>query len=97
MEDLVGEVPYERYGNEFPLLVKFIDSNDSLSIQVHPDDALATRRGLGHGKSEMWYILEAEPGAEIIDGFKHKLDVKTYLEFQEKDKLREIMNTEKVH
>ncbi len=97
MEDLVGEAAFERYGNEFPLLIKFIDSNDSLSIQVHPDDALAARRGIGNGKSEMWYILEAEPGAEIISGFNRKMDVKTYLEFLERNKLTEILNREIAH
>jgi mannose-6-phosphate isomerase len=95
MEDLVGEDVFERYGNEFPLLIKFIDSNDALSIQVHPDDALAARRGLGNGKSEMWYILEAEPGAEVISGFNRKIDEKTYLEFVEKNKIIEILNKEK--
>lgn len=97
MEDLVGEVAYERYGNEFPLLIKFIDSNDSLSVQVHPDDMLASKRGIGNGKSEMWYILEAEPGAEIINGFNRKLDVKTYLKFLEKNNLTEVLNVEKAH
>jgi mannose-6-phosphate isomerase len=97
MEDLVGEATFERYGNEFPLLIKFIDSNDSLSIQVHPDDALAARRGIGNGKSEMWYILEAEPGAEIISGFNRKTDAKTYLEFLGKNRLTEILNTEKAN
>lgn len=97
MEDLVGEAAFDRYGNEFPLLIKFIDSNDSLSIQVHPDDALAARRGIGNGKSEMWYILEAEPGAEVISGFNRKTDEKTYLDFLEKNRLTEILNSEKAH
>ena len=97
MDDLVGEAAFDHYGNEFPLLVKFIDSNDSLSIQVHPDDRLAARRGIGNGKSEMWYILEAEKGAEIISGFRRKMDVKTYLEFLGKKRLTEILNSEKVH
>ncbi len=97
MDDLVGEAAFERYGNVFPLLVKFIDSNDSLSIQVHPDDALAARRGIGNGKSEMWYILNAEPGSEIINGFNRKMDVKTYIEFLNKNALPEILNTEKAH
>jgi mannose-6-phosphate isomerase len=95
MEDLVGEAAFNRFGNEFPLLVKFIDSNDSLSIQVHPDDELAARRGIGNGKSEMWYILEAEPGAEIISGFNRTMDAKTYLGFLEENRLIEILNTEK--
>ena len=97
MEDLVGEAAFDRNGTEFPLLIKFIDSNDSLSIQVHPDDALAAKRGIGNGKSEMWYILEAEPGAEVISGFNRKMDAKTYLEFLEKNKLTEILNSEKAH
>ena len=97
MEDLVGEVAYERYGNEFPLLIKFINSNDSLSVQVHPDDMLASKQRIGNGKSEMWYILEAEPGAEIINGFNRKLDVKTYLKFLEKNNLTEVLNVEKAH
>jgi mannose-6-phosphate isomerase len=97
MEDLVGEVAYERYGNEFPLLIKFIDSNDSLSVQVHPDDMLASKRGIGNGKSEMWYILEAEPEAEIINGFNRKLDIETYLDFLGKNNLIEILNFEKAH
>ena len=96
MEDLVGEGSFERFGNEFPILVKFIDSNDYLSIQVHPDDALASRRGLGNGKSEMWYILEAESGAEIISGFNRKTDAGSFLDFLERKKLKEILNVEKV-
>lgn len=95
MEDLVGESVFDRFGEEFPLLIKFIDSNDSLSIQVHPDDALAAKRGIGNGKSEMWYILEADPGAEIISGFNRKTDPKTYLDFLEKKKLTELLNTER--
>jgi mannose-6-phosphate isomerase len=96
MEDLVGEVSFQRYGNEFPILVKFIDSNDYLSIQVHPNDALAAKRGIGSGKSEMWYILEADPGAEIISGFNKKMDARSYLDFLERKNLKEILNIEKV-
>lgn len=69
MGDLVGEKNYEHYGNDFPLLIKVIDACDKLSIQVHPDDKLAQERGMSGGKSEMWYVMEAEKGAEIIDGF----------------------------
>ena len=95
MEDLVGELSFDKFGNEFPLLIKFIDSKQALSIQVHPNDELAARRGIGNGKSEMWYILESDPGSEIISGFNRKMDAKTYLEFLEKDKLTEILNSEK--
>ena len=96
MDDLVGEKVFEKFSNEFPILVKFIDSNDYLSIQVHPDDALAASRGIGSGKSEMWYILDAEPGAEIIDGFNRKTDREIYQQFLGNKRLKEILNVEKV-
>ena len=96
MDELVGEKIYERYANEFPILVKFIDANDWLSIQVHPDDALAARRNIGHGKTEMWYILDAGPGAELITGFNRKMNASAYLEFLKENRLKEILNFEKV-
>ena len=67
--DLVGRQVYSRFGNEFPLLVKIIDAAGDLSLQVHPDDALAARRHGCQGKTEMWYIIEADPGAQILAGF----------------------------
>lgn len=73
MGDLVGEKNYEHFGNDFPLLIKVIDANDRLSIQVHPDDELARQRGMAGGKSEMWYVMEAEADAEIIDGFESEV------------------------
>ena len=73
--ELIGSAPSERYGNTFPLLAKFIDAADKLSIQVHPDDAYAREHEAdsGHGKSEAWLILEAAPDAHIIWGFKDDL------------------------
>ncbi|MEI6173113.1 MAG: type I phosphomannose isomerase catalytic subunit [Bacteroidota bacterium] len=97
MDELVGEKVYLTYGNEFPILVKFIDANDYLSIQVHPDDALAARRNIGKGKTEMWYILDAEPEAELITGFNRKMDAAVYLEFLKQKRLKEVLNIEKVH
>lgn len=97
MDELVGEKVYLTYGNEFPILVKFIDANDYLSIQVHPDDALAARRNIGKGKTEMWYILDAEPEAELITGFNRKMDAGVYLEFLKQKRLKEVLNIEKVH
>ncbi|MBP5547538.1 MAG: class I mannose-6-phosphate isomerase [Bacteroidales bacterium] len=70
MDELIGEKNYRHFGNEFPLLIKIIDANDKLSIQVHPNDDLAHQRGLENGKTEMWYIIEAEHGSEIVDGFQ---------------------------
>ncbi len=97
MDELVGEKVYEKYENEFPLLVKLIDASDWLSIQVHPDDALAARRDIGHGKTEMWYILDAAPGAELITGFNRKMSAATYLESLQQKKLKEVLNNEKVN
>ena len=78
MGDLVGERVYRKYGEEFPLLIKFIDANDDLSIQVHPNDQLAAERHNSFGKSEMWYIMHAEPGAELINGFKDDTEPEQY-------------------
>jgi mannose-6-phosphate isomerase len=88
---LVGESIYNHFGDEFPLLIKFIDANDDLSIQVHPDDALAKERHNGNGKTEMWYILQADAGAKLISGFNRKLTKDTYLEAFESGKLTDIL------
>ncbi len=96
MGDLVGDAVYERFGNEFPILVKFIDAADYLSIQVHPDDELAAKRNIGYGKSEMWYIIDADPGSELISGFSRKVDRQTYLDHLKNKSLRDILNFEKV-
>jgi mannose-6-phosphate isomerase len=96
MDDLVGEAVFEKFGTTFPLLLKFIEAHDYLSIQVHPDDALAAKRKIGSGKSEMWYIMNAEPGAELIAGFSKPTDPKTYLDHLAKKNLKELLNFEKV-
>lgn len=96
MDDLVGSKVYEQYGDEFPILVKFIDANEYLSIQVHPDDELAQKRGLGNGKTEMWYIMSADEGSELISGFNKKVNQKVYLDHLKNKKLPEILNFEKV-
>jgi len=96
MDDLVGEKVFEKYGNEFPVLIKFIDTNDYLSIQVHPNDEIAARRKSGYGKSEMGYILDADPGAELLTGFSREMTRETYLSHLKKKSLKEILNLEKV-
>jgi len=96
MDELVGEKVYDRHKTEFPLLVKIIDATDYLSIQVHPDDQLAGKRKLGNGKTEMWYILDAAPDAELISGFNREMNVNTYLEYLRDKKLKEILNVEMV-
>jgi len=96
MDDLVGEKVYEKYHNEFPILVKFIDAADWLSIQVHPDDELAQKRGLGNGKTEMWYIMSADDSSELISGFNKKVNQNVYLDHLKNNSLKEILNFEKV-
>ena len=94
---LVGQGIYQKYGNEFPLLVKFIDANDDLSIQVHPNDQLAKQRHDSFGKTEMWYIIQADEGAKLISGFNQPLDKNKYLESFNKGELTDILNAEEVH
>jgi mannose-6-phosphate isomerase len=96
MGDLVGDIIYERFGIEFPLLIKFIDANDVLSVQVHPDDDLAMKRHKAYGKTEMWYIIDAEKDAELISGFNREMDRETYLKHLQNKTLKEILNFEKV-
>ena len=67
--DLLGKAGYERFGDTFPLLIKFIDARDNLSIQVHPDDELAKKRHNSFGKTEMWYVVKATPDAALYSGF----------------------------
>ena len=97
MDDLIGERSFGNNRNEFPILVKFVDSNDWLSIQVHPDDELASKRKAGNGKTEMWYILEADPGAEVISGFSRQVDRETYMNYLKEKRLKEILNVETAH
>lgn len=96
MGDLVGDHVYENFGIEFPLLIKFIDANDVLSIQVHPDDVLSKERHNAFGKTEMWYVIEADKGSELIVGFNQKVDKDTYIKKLEEGKLEEILNNEPV-
>ena len=93
--ELVGEMVYEKFGDVFPLLIKFIDANDDLSIQVHPNDKLASERHNSLGKTEMWYIIQADEGAGLISGFNRTLNKDLYLEYFRAGKIMEILNREK--
>ncbi len=95
--DLVGEKVYQKFGNKFPLLIKFIDANDDLSIQVHPDDELGMKRHNSFGKTEMWYVVDAEKGATLISGFNKQTSKEEYLEVFEAGRLTDILNREDVH
>ena len=77
---LVGEANYQRFGDEFPLLIKFIDAKADLSIQVHPNDEVARRQGKDKGKTEMWYVLDSAPGACLYNGLKKQITPDEYKE-----------------
>lgn len=89
---LVGEKIYSKFGQEFPLLIKFIDANQDLSIQVHPDDTLAKERHNSFGKTEMWYIIQADVGAKLISGFNQPITKEEYLRHFNSGFLMQILN-----
>lgn len=77
-EKLVGKANYERFGDEFPLLIKFIDARQDLSIQVHPDDETAVRQGKMRGKTEMWYLMQSDADAKLYSGLKKQITPDEY-------------------
>lgn len=94
MGDLVGDKVFEKFGDEFPLLIKLIDATDTLSIQVHPDNEVAKQRHHAYGKTEMWYIIDSEPTAKIITGFNKDITKEEYIEHLETNTLGNILNVE---
>jgi len=95
MGDITGDAIYEKFGNEFPLLIKLIEAQEDLSIQVHPNDEMAKKRHKAYGKTEMWYILENEPDAKIYTGFKEGVTKEDYLEAVKNGSLPNLLNIEK--
>lgn len=89
--DLVGKENYERFGNEFPLLIKFIDASKQLSIQVHPNDEQAKTKGLKRGKTEMWYIMESAPDATLLSGLKRAITPEEYKAMVENDTITDAL------
>lgn len=92
-EELMGEANYARFGNKFPLLIKFIDAKLDLSIQVHPDDTLAKKRHNCFGKNEMWYVVDADKGAKLISGFSKQITPKEYKERVHNGTFAEVLQT----
>lgn len=82
---LVGEDNYQRFGNEFPLLIKFIDARQDLSIQVHPTDEIAKMQGKERGKTEMWYLMDSDKDATLLCGLKKKISPEEYAQMVEND------------
>lgn len=95
MGDIVGDKVYNKFGDEFPLLIKLIDASDTLSIQVHPNNEVARERHHAFGKTEMWYIIDSEPNSEIIVGFNKTVSSAAYQNHLESNTLKEILNFEK--
>lgn len=93
--DLVGDYVYKTFGKQFPLLIKFIDAKDVLSIQVHPDDDLAGLQE-SFGKTEMWYVMQADNEVNIIIGFKENSNKEEYIHHLNNKTLLSILNVDKV-
>ena len=96
MGELVGDKVYDRFGIEFPLLIKYIDAQDNLSIQVHPDDETARERHKAYGKTEMWYVVDALPGASLSVGFNRDVEQSDFLRALHWQRLPELLHTEPV-
>ena len=90
-EELVGEANYARFGNKFPLLIKFIDAKQDLSIQVHPADDLAKNVHNSMGKTEMWYVISAQEGAGLYSGFSKQITPDEYVERVENNTIMDVL------
>lgn len=95
-DELIGKKNYEQFGDKFPLLIKFIDAKEDLSIQLHPNDALAKVRHNSFGKTEMWYVMQADEDSNLIVDFNQKMTPELYLEHLEQKTLPQILNFDKV-
>lgn len=91
-ETLLGKKNYLKYGDSFPLLIKFIDANADLSVQVHPTDELARERGAKFGKTEMWYVIGADKGARLANGFNRSVDPTEYAGLVESGEIMDVLN-----
>jgi mannose-6-phosphate isomerase len=96
MGDITGDSIFEKFGNEFPLLIKFIEAQEDLSIQVHPDNELAKKRHKAYGKTEMWYILERKEGSKIYTGFRDGVTREIYEAAVRNGGIEDLMNVESV-
>jgi mannose-6-phosphate isomerase len=90
--DLIGDKNYKYFGNKFPLLIKFIDAKQDLSVQVHPNNELSKKRHNSFGKTEMWYIMQAEENARLILGFKEAISQKKYISLLEDKKIMSVLS-----
>lgn len=96
-EQLLGIANYERFGGEFPLLIKFIDAREDLSIQVHPNDELAWERHKSKGKTEMWYVVDADKGAKLRSGFAKQVTPAEYEASVGDNTITDILKEYEIH
>src|SRR5574344_691871 len=96
-EELLGEANYARFGYKFPLLIKFIDAKQDLSIQVHPSDELAKKRHNSFGKTEMWYVINADKGARLRSGFSEQITPKEYKERVQDNTITDVLAEYEIH
>ncbi len=95
--DLMGKNVYQHFGENFPLLIKFIDAQKALSVQVHPNDTVAKERHNSFGKTEMWYVMQADEKANLISGFQREVTSEEYVHHLENKSLTEILNFDEVN
>ncbi len=95
-DSVLGTEVYKKFGNQFPLLFKYLDAREDLSIQVHPNDELAQKRHHSFGKTEMWYVMQADSNAKLIVGFKEKSSPEEYLKSNENGTFIELLDIKKV-
>jgi mannose-6-phosphate isomerase len=95
-EEILGTEVFKRFGKQFPLLFKYLDASEDLSIQVHPNDELAAKRHNSFGKTEMWYVMQADEKARLIVGFKENSSQEIYLKNLQNKTLLDILDTKKV-
>src|SRR5690606_13451779 len=95
-EALIGKKNYKQFGNTFPLLIKFIDAKEDLSIQLHTNDAIAAKIHNSNGKTEMWYVMQADPNSNLIIGFTQHMTSEKYLKHLQNNTLPESLNFDKV-
>lgn len=93
--EILGTEVYKRFGKQFPLLFKYLDAREDLSIQVHPNDKLAKERHNSFGKTEMWFVTQADEDARIIVGFKENSNKEEYLKHLNDKTLVSILDTVK--
>ncbi|WP_019039552.1 type I phosphomannose isomerase catalytic subunit [Psychroflexus tropicus] len=91
--DLMGKSVYEAFKSQFPILIKFIEAKQKLSVQLHPDDKLAKERHNSFGKTEMWYITDAEPDSKLIIDFKNDITVEDYKKLLEEGQIESALNS----